>query len=238
MSEETKQDELQIEDGTEVGEEVDAYFDGMKLRDQHEDDLQKRIKDRGRMVLMLFLILAGSVYANAYQLRIPKNIPYIYSVDNNGVVVKTILRRPDQIPPDDLQKQAFVRRVIIDWVTNARQRTKDVGFTIAGINTAIRTSAGEAQTELSMVVHKEDVAKSIGIQTRQVVPPVDAVPIWEAGNTWRWRWEEIVKGANGMEISREQWGGTFQIAEQPNWITELDPYGIHIVGKKWTQVSK
>jgi len=214
----------------------DPFVAAMMGADQHEADMQKQIRDRGLGFFLLWFLLMGSVYGNLYQLRQPKNIPYIHNVTEAGEVVPRILLRPEEVPPDDPRKLAFTKNFLRNWVTNARLRSLDISYTIKGINSALRTAAGPAQISLSADVKKEDVAARVKHETVDV--EMSKLPVWLAGNTWRAEWVEITKNATGSETKRETWSGTFQLAEQVDWINGTDPYGIHVVGKSWAPDGK
>ena len=100
-------DETINQDNPEADGESSPYIAQMLGHDQHEADLQRMIRDRGRMVIMLFLVLAGSVYSNAYQLTLPKNVPYINNVTESGQVVTRILLRPSRGTTRDPQQPSL-----------------------------------------------------------------------------------------------------------------------------------
>src|SRR5678815_160212 len=79
--------------------ETSPYDEIIEGADTLEEALRRTIRDRGRTVWMLFVVLVLVATSNIYQLTIPKNIPIIHNVDNNGTVVTRILRRPEEIPP-------------------------------------------------------------------------------------------------------------------------------------------
>ena len=228
--------EERMNENPEAEGESSPYLDLLRGADTHEADLQRMIRDRGRMVGMLFFLLVGAVYGNAYQLTLPKNVPYIHNVSEHGEVVTRILRRPEEVPPEDPHKQSFIRNRIKGYIENARVRTVDTSLMVRGINSALRESAGPARIKLSTEVQKEDLAQRIKRETVEVVLSKPPVPL--AGNTWQAEWEEIVRAPNNTELRRETWTGSFQLAEQSNWVTEWNAYGVQVVDRNWTRINR
>jgi len=217
--------------------ETSPYDEIIRGADTLEEALRRTIRDRGRMVWMMFVILVLVSSANIYQLTIPKNIPLIHNVDSNGTVVTRILRRPEEIPPDDPGRRAFVKKAIQDWVQGAKTRSIDKVLMSKGINTALRLSAGVAAVNLSNSIQKEDVFKRV--EREKVYVNMPKFPVLLAGDTWQAEWEEEVRGAvSNMEMRRENWSGSFQIAAQDAWVTDLNPYGIKIVDAHPAPLSK
>src|SRR5678816_4059273 len=161
--------------------ETSPYDDQIRGADTLEEALRRTIRDRGRMVWMMFVILVLVSTANIYQLTIPKNVPFIHNVDSNGTVVTRILRRPEEIPADDPGRRAFIRQAIQDWVQGARIRSLDKKLMADGINTALRLSAGVAAVNLSNSIKKEDVFKRV--EREKVYVNMSRLPVLLAGNT-------------------------------------------------------
>jgi len=232
-------DEIRDEpqENSEAEGETSPYDEIIRGADTLEEALRHTIRDRGRMVWMMFVILILVSTANIYQLTIPKNIPFIHNVDSNGTVVTRILRRPEEISSDDPGRRAFIKRAIQDWIQGARTRSIDRNLMSAGINTALRLSAGVVGVNLSNEIRKEDVFKRVTREKVYVNMPKLPVPL--AGDTWQAEWEEEVRGAeNNMEIRRENWSGSFQIAAQDAWVTDLNIYGIRVIDAHPAPLSK
>ena len=229
-------EELTSTDNPEAINETSPYEQMLKGELTREQDLERTIRDRGRGFVMLFLVLLGSVYGNLYQLRLPKNVPYIHNVAENGQVVTRILLRPDEVPVEDPYKQAFIKTHLKEWIINSRLRSVDTVLMVRGINSALRMSAGPARIKLSGEIQREDIASRVKRETVEVL--MAKAPVLLAGNTWQAEWEEIVRTASNIELRRETWSGSFQLAEQPDWVTEWNAYGVRIVDKSWAPLSK
>jgi type IV secretory pathway TrbF-like protein len=210
--------------------ETNPYLENMRKDDQHEEDMQRTIRDRGRTAAIGFLLLSIALAGNFYQLQQAKVVPYIHQVDSHGEVVTRLLLRPDEIPSDDPLRQALIRKYIHDWVENARVRSIDRNLTAKGLTSAARASAGPALVKLRTGLVTEDPFARIKKETVEVLMPKS--PIHLAGDTWQAEWQEVVTGQSGAETKKENWTGSFTLAQQDDWVTNKNPLGLRVVN--WT----
>lgn len=212
-------------------DESSPHLEILQGADTHEEDMARRIQDRGRVACLLLLLLGLSIYSNIYQLRQPKEPPSILAVNQHGEVVPHLLLKPDEIPVDDDMRVAIAHRVIEDWVRNARARSLDKDVTAANINSVLRLSAGPARKELAALITKEDVWARIKKETVQVQMPKS--PVHLIGQTWQAEWQELVKEPQRTDGQWRSWSINLQLADGAIQPTKKNPFGVGVVG--WTE---
>jgi type IV secretory pathway TrbF-like protein len=208
---------------------ADAYDDFLKIEDDREALREKAIRRGLYTNIALAVLLAGMVYANIYQLQQIKLVPFIDSVDEHGQVVTRPLVPAKDVPPEDPKRTDFVSNYVRNWVINGRKRSTDKDVTAGGIRAALLDSAGPAHNKLRNEINEEDVWKRIDVK-RETVNVL--MPKWPAHipgtNTWQAEWEEVVTTPSGGE-KRQMYSGTFQIAQQDNWVRPGNAYGVKVV---------
>lgn len=214
---------------TEELEIEDAYDDFLKVEDDREALIQQALRKGTRINIFLSVLLVAMVYANIYQLRQVKFVPFVDSVDEHGQVVTRPLVLAKDVPPEDPHRLAFISNYIKNWVIGGRKRSTDRDGTAGGIRAAILGSAGRARVSLQNELRTEDVWKRIDVKRETVKVEMPKWPAHFPGtNTWQAEWEEVVTTSSGVE-RRQKYSGTFQIAQQDNWIQPGNSYGIGIV---------
>ena len=209
--------------------ESDPYDEFLQVEDDREALMQQAIRTGRRTNVMLWVIILALAYANIYQLTQTKIVPFVNSVDEHGQVVARKLLLARDIPPDDEHRQAFISDFIKKWVVGSRLRSVDKKVTAGGINAALAGSAGPALANLQTELHVEDVWKRITVKRESVEVLMPKWPVYLGGESWQAEWEEVVTGATGIEISRQNYAGRFRVAQQDQWVTIGNPYGIHVV---------
>ena len=227
MDKELPPEELETDPPTEGASE--AYDDFLKIEDDREALREKAIRRGTYANIALTVLLTGMVYANIYQLQQTKLVPFIDSVDEHGQVVTRPLVLAKDVPPEDPRRIDFISNYVRNWVIGGRKRSTDKDGTAGGIRTALLDSAGPAHLKLRNEIHEEDVWKRIDVK-RETVNVL--MPKWPAHipgtNTWQAEWEEVVTTPSGGN-KRQMYSGTFQVAQQDNWIRPGNAYGVKIV---------
>lgn len=211
-------------------EAPDDYDEFLKAEDNNNEKQERVIRSQRRTNILLFLLLGAMIYANIYQLRQVKLVPFVNNVDDHGQVVVRKLLLASDVPDDDPHKRAFISNYIRNWVIAGRVRSSDKTVTAGGINAALAGAAGPARVKLQTALHEEDVWNRIEVKRQSVEVIMPKWPAYMGGDTWQAEWEEVVTGGGGIEISRQMYAGTFQIAQQDNWVDGRgNSYGIKIV---------
>lgn len=220
MNEETHEEQPEV---------ADPYDDFLKIEDDREALMQQAIRKGTRINIFLSVLLVAMIYANIYQLRQVKLIPFVDSVDEHGQVVTRPLVLAKDVKPEDPKRIDFISNYIRNWVIGGRKRSTDKDVTAGGIRQALLDSEGPAFTNLRNEINTEDVWNRIDIKRETVKILMPKWPAHVPGtNTWQAEWEEIVITGSGVE-RRQMYSGTFQIAAQDNWVRRGNSYGIKIV---------
>jgi len=199
------------------------------VMDSHEEDMRREIRKGMRTNFLLFLLLIGMIYANIYQLRQTKLVPFISEVDQHGEVVVRKLIPAKDVSEDDSPRKKFTSDYIKKWVINGRFRSSDKDVTGGGIRSALNGAAGPARINLAMEIKAEEVWKRIDQKRERVQVLMLKWPAHVGGKTWQAEWEEVTTGPSYIEPKRQMYSGTFEIVQQDNWITMDNPWGIHVV---------
>jgi len=221
-----------------TGEGVDGnpYLAQLQGHDTHEHALRRTIRDRGIIALGLFVLLAGSVYGNVYQMRQVKEVHHLTAVDDHGRPVSTLLRKTSEIAADDPLKQLMMRQYVAEWVQDARTRTMDQQFLAIGLNTALQQTAGEAGGKLQTAIDHEQPFARIKNERVEVKPKGQPIPL--TSTMWQAEWHEVVTSFTGTLIRTELFTGRFQLAEKPEWATPENPFGFRVVDWGIEQLSQ
>ena len=198
--------------------------------DTHEQDMQRAIQKSARLNVLLFIVLFFVVYANVYQLRQTKLVPFISEIDAHGQTVVRKLVLAKDLPEENPRRIAWISNYIKEWVIDGRFRSADKDVTAGGIRAALQGAAGPARTNLLMEIKTEDVWKRIGEKREKVQVNMPKWPgAFPGGRTWQAEWEEITSGPGYLQPKRQMYSGEFEIAQQDDWITMDNPWGIRIV---------
>lgn len=203
------------------------YLEQMRGHDDHETALQHAKRDRGITAIGLFVLLAGSVYGNLYQMQQVKEIHHLTQVDEHGRVVSSLLRRTDQIPASDPLKVIMLQRYISDQVKDWRARPLDKQFLAVSLNTALQRTAGPAGGKFETALEKE--SPFARIKNERVEVKLKGIPIALTPSVWQAEWWENVTDASGRPVRTDLFTGRFQLAEKPEWVTPDNVFGVRIV---------
>lgn len=219
-----------------MDDNANPYLEQMQGHDTHEQDLQRSRRDRGLFALGLFLLLAGSLAGNGYQLHAVKEIHHIVAIDDHGRPVSTLLRPTWEIPQDDPLKQLIIRRYVEEWVDHLRTRTLDTQFLAINLNTAQRQIANEAVGKFETAYTLENPFVRVKKERVEVKPkgqPISLTPtIWQA------EWKEEVTDQHGTPVRTDLFQGRFQLAENPKAATPMNPFGLTITDFGIDQLSE
>lgn len=208
--------------------ETSPYVEFLKGERTHEELLLARIRDRGRMAVSLGVLLIIAISGFVYQLRLPKQVPYINNVDSHGQVVSRLLLRPEEVPANDPNKQAATRTFLKYWIDGARIRSIDREATGKGLTTALRISKGPALTKLRMETNADEIFKLLEKERVEVLMPKDPIQL-PGTNTWIAEWDEIIRGSNNQVLRRQECSGSFTFAQQDDWVNGYNAYGLGII---------
>jgi len=196
--------------------------------DTTHDGLRKAQRGWQATSVMLFVIVVGLGYGLHAQMKLPKQIPYVAVVDQiTGETVPRFLARPEELPSDT--KESMSREWLEREIRNFRFRSIDKAVTSGGIKEALRGMAGPGLDKARASLWKEEVWKRL--EKESVAVEMPRLPVFLAGETWQAEWTEVVTGRTGKE-ERVEFVGTFQLAEQPDWVAARNLLGLRVVG--WT----
>ncbi len=207
--------------------EANPYLEQMKGHNNHENDMQQAKRDRGVVALGLFIVLVGSAYGNIYLMRQVKEVHHIIAVDDHGRPVSTLLRRTDEVPPEDPLKQVMIRQYVAEWVANFRARPMDKSFLAIGLNTARQHTAGPAWAKFNTAYAEEKPWERI--EKERVEVEAKGQPIRLTPTRWQAEWWEKITNQNGNATRKEEFVGWVQLAEKAEWATSDNPFGMRII---------
>ena len=215
---------------------TNPYLEQMAGHDTHERLMARLQRVLTYTSIGLFLLLVCSLATNLYQLRQIKEVHHIVAIDEHGRPVTTLLRHVDDIGPDDPLKQLIVRRYVMDWVTDLRARPMDKQFLSVGLNTALQQTAGPALVKFQTAYTAEDPWKRI--KTERVEVKLKGQPIRLTPSQWQAEWTEEITDQNGHVIRTDTYTGRFQVAEQKDWASATNSFGLRIADWDIQKIEK
>lgn len=210
-----------------MSETTNPYLEQMAGHDTHKQDLQRSRRDRGLTAIGLFLLLVASVYGNVYQMQQVKEIHHLTQVDDHGRTVSTLLRRTDEIPAGDPVKQLMIRRYLSDQVHDWRARPMDKQFLAVSLNTALQRMAGPAGGKFQVAFDQEKPFTRIKNERVEVALKGEPIPL--TSTVWQAEWWEKVTDQSGHTLRTDLFTGRFQLAENREWVTPDNVFGVRIV---------